>query len=193
MVVVAPFSVVMASGVVDEMHQMGRTASTEDIGRDAIGGLIAVLLTRAIAVITNHVFHKRWVQSGHLFFSVAMLMQAGFVAGVVSMCIAAGSTNEYSLDALTTPDVQRSLVHEPEALLAAVPFLAIASWLARGKCKSLYAQKKLIIAPTACTGVVFAIPVAVFGLGVIPDVQAVWVGTWLLAAGAWLFGAWLHI
>ena len=57
----------------------------------------------------------------------------------------------------------------------------------------LYAQVKLTLVPTLSTRVVFAIPIAVFDLKVIPDNLMVWLDTWLLAAGAWLFGAWLHI
>jgi|GEM_PF-1029894 hypothetical protein len=194
-VVAAAFGVAMVYGAVDEVHQSfvsGRTASIEDIGRDAIGGLMAVLLTRAAVVSTDYVFHGRWVESGRVFFSVAMLLQAAFVVWVVSMWVAAGSANEYPLDALTTSDVQRSLVRQPEALLAAVPFLAVAAWIALGRCRSLYAQMKLVIAPTLSVGVVFAIPVAVFGLDVIPDDEMVWFGTWAMASGTWLFGAWLH-
>lgn len=194
--VAVAFGVAMVYGVIDEVHQSfvsGRTASIQDIGRDAIGGLAAVLLIRAAVVSTNHFFHGRWVESGRAFFSVAMLLQAAFVAWVASMWIAAGSANEYSLDALTTSDVQRSLVRHPEALLAVVPFLAVAAWLASGRCTSLFAQLKLTVAPTICTAVIFAVPVAVFGLDVLPDAEAVWIGTWSLAGGAWLFGAWLHI
>ncbi len=194
--VAVAFGVAMAYGALDEFHQSfisGRSASIEDIGRDAIGGLAAVLLTRSATVSTNHFFHGRWVESSRVFFSVAMLLEAAFVAWVVSMWIAAGSANEYSLDALTTADVQRSLVRHPEALLAALPFLAVAGWIAGGGCRSLYAQLKLSVAPTLSTAVVFAVPVAVFGLDVVPDAEIVWFGTWALAGGAWLFGAWLHI
>ena len=125
-------------------------------------------------------------------FSVAMLLQAAFVAWVVSMWFAAGSANGYSLDASSTSDVQRSLLHEPLALLAAVLFLAVATWLANNRCSSLYAQLKFSITSTLSVGVVFAMPVAVFGLDVIPDAQGIWVGTGI-AVDAWLFGAWLHI
>ena len=186
----------MVYGALDEVHQSfisGRSASIEDIGRDAIGGLAAVLLTRAAVVSTNHFFHGRWVESGRVFFSVAIVLQAAFVAWVVSMWIAAGSANEYSLDALATSNVQRSLVRHPEALLAALPLLAVAAWLASGWCQSLYAQLKLSLAPTLSTAVVFAVPVAVFGLDAIPDDSMVWFGTWAMAGGAWLFGAWLHM
>ncbi len=195
-VVGTAFGVAMVYGVIDEVHQSfvsGRTASIEDIGRDAIGGLMTVLLTRAAVVSTDHVFHGRWVESGRVFFNVGILLQAAFVAWVVSMWIAAGSANGYSLDALATSDVQRSLVHEPQALLATLPFLAVAAWIALGRCTSLYAQLKLVIAPTLSVGVVFAIPLVVFGLDVIPDDEMVWFGTWAMAGGAWLFGAWLHI
>ena len=194
--VAVAFGVAMAYGALDEVHQSfisGRSASIEDFGRDAIGGLAAVLLTRSATISTNHFFHGRWVESGRVFFSVAVLLQAALVVWVVSMWIAAGADNGYSLDALPTADVQRSLVRHPEALLAAVPFLAVAAWLAGGRSGSLFAQLKLSLAPTLSTAVVFAVPVAVFGLDVVPDAEIVWFGTWALAGGAWLFGAWLHI
>ena len=81
----------------------------------------------------------------------------------------------------------------PEALLAALPFLAVAAWIVSGRCRSLYALLKLSVAPTLSTAVVLAVPVAVFGLDAIPDAEMVWFGTWAIAGGAWLFGAWRHI
>ena len=194
-VAAAAFGLAMAYGVLDEVHQScisGRTASVADIGRDAIGGFVVVLLTRAATVTTNHFFHGRWAQSGRVFFSVAILLQAGFVTWVTSMWIAAGADNGYSLDALSTADVQRSLLRHPQAMLATIPFLAVAWWIALGRARSLFAQIKLSIAPTLSASVIFAVPVAVFGLDVVPDAEAVWIGTWALASGAWLFGAWLH-
>jgi VanZ family protein len=95
-VVGAAFGVAMAYRALDEVHQSfvsGRSASSYDIGRDAIGGLAAVLLTRAAVVSTDHFFHGRWVESGRMFFSVAMVLEAAFVAWVVSMWIAAGSVS----------------------------------------------------------------------------------------------------
>ena len=89
--------------------------------------------------------------------------------------------------------MQRSLVCQSEALLTAVSFLAVAWWIASVRRGILYAQVKLTLVPTLSTRVVFAIPIAVFDLKVIPDNLMVWLDTWLLAAGAWLFGAWLHI
>ena len=190
------FGAAMVYGVLDEVHQSfisGRTASISDIGRDAIGGMGAVLLTRSATVTTDHFFHGRWAESGRVFFSVAILLQATFVAWVVSMWIAAGDANGYSLDALSTSDVQKSLVQHPGATLATIPFLAVAWWIAAGRARSLFAQIKLSIAPTLSAAVVFAVPVAVFGLDVVPDAEAVWVATWALAIGAWLAGAWLHL
>ncbi len=194
-VAVAAFGVAMAYGVLDEVHQSfitGRTASVADIGRDAIGGFLVLLLAQTATLTTNHFFHGRWAQSGRVFFSVVILLQAGFVSWVVSMWVAAGADNGYSLDALSTVDVQRSLLRHPQALLATIPFLAVAWWIAVGRAKSLFAQINLFIAPTLSVAVISAVPVAVFGLDVVPDAEAVWIGTWALASGAWLFGAWLH-
>ena len=184
--------VAVASGAVDEVRQSfvaSRSSEVADVGRDALGAVVVILLIRAVAVAMLHLLHGGWVAFGRISSITLVLLEGAAVVWIAALWMTAGSEASYSLTALRGSDFQQAILRQPLALLVGAPYLAIAVWSGLRWPGSILRQGVLVMTPAAATALLLGVPLASYGLDLVPDRGYVWLGTWAAAVVAWVWGA----
>lgn len=186
----------VAYGLGDEWHQSlvsGRSADIHDVGRDAVGGLFIILLGRATAVAGAHLMNRRWETFGRVAGGTLATLEGLTVIWLAALWMLSGPENSFSFNSLRPGDFETALVSRPVSMVAGLPFFGIALWVGLGYSRMLLGHVAALIAPTMSVLTLLVVLVASYVLDAIPDLKAVWIGTWAASSAMWAIGGWLWI
>ena len=181
-------AIAMVYGVTDEWHQSytsNRSADIRDVGRDAIGAIVVILLARATSYSAEQLLRKQWGTVWRVVGGTVATVQGLIVVWLVALWMLAGSENSFSLGSLRESEFQAAIVRQPLALVAGLPFLGVASWFGLGLSRTLGSSVAALLATSLSTLVLLSVPFLTYGFNVIPDRASVWVATWLASTAAW--------
>ena len=181
-------AIAMVYGLTDEWHQSyvsNRSADIRDVGRDAIGAIVVILLARAASYSTEQLLRKQWGTVWQVVGGTVATFQGLIVMWLVALWMLAGPENSFSLGSLRESEFQAAILRQPLALAAALPFLGVAAWFGLGLSRTLGSALTALSATSLSTLVLLSVPFLTYGFNVIPDRAYVWVATWIASAAAW--------
>lgn len=186
-------AVAVVYGLTDEWHQgyvSNRSSDIRDVGRDAIGAVVVILLAHATFYSIDQLLRKQWGTVWRVVGGTVATLQGLIVMWLVALWMLAGSENSFSLGSLREGEFQAAIVKEPLALAVAMPFLGVALWFSLGLSRTLGSGVAALLATSLSTLVLLSVPFLTYGFNVIPDRAYVWIATWVASAAAWALLGW---
>ena len=110
--------IAIAYGATDEWHQSfsrTRSADIRDVGRDALGAVVVILLARAASYSGEQILRREWRKMLRVVGGTTAALQGLVVVWLAALWIVAGPSNSFSLGSLRESQFQMAVVREPEA------------------------------------------------------------------------------
>lgn len=181
-------TIAVVYGLTDEWHQSyvaNRRADIRDVGRDAIGATVVILLASATSYGAEQLLRRQWGTVWRVVGGTVATVEGLIVMWLVALWMLAGSQESFSLGSLRESEFQSAIVKEPLAVAAALPFLGVAAWFGFGQSRTLGSGFSALLATSLSTLVLLIVPFLTYGFNVIPDRASVWVATWIASVAAW--------